>query len=167
MNDVVNTNQKNIFHHRPYPKTAERHQIASTWKYEKRVQILLNSAYLRHRKCTGCQYRYWTLDECHDSVLNKLTPVEYMWDEIQRQPRPDNYSWTWCIILEGLARIPMAFINRFIQDFKVQEMCTFNCINDVLLYTWSCPISRDLLVDKTDNTVAKTKTQRQTTIYKT
>jgi len=28
MNDVVNTNQKNIFHHRAYSKTAERHQIA-------------------------------------------------------------------------------------------------------------------------------------------
>ena len=32
----------------------------------------LNSAYLRRIKFTGYQYRYYTTDDCHDSVLNKL-----------------------------------------------------------------------------------------------
>jgi len=34
-----------------------------------KLQIVPNSAYLRSRKFTSCQYCYWTPDECHDSVL--------------------------------------------------------------------------------------------------
>jgi hypothetical protein len=31
---------------------------------------LINFTYLARRKLTGCQHRYWTLDELHDSFLN-------------------------------------------------------------------------------------------------
>jgi len=37
---------------------------------EKTRTILINFTYLARRKLTGCQQRYWTLNELYDSVLN-------------------------------------------------------------------------------------------------
>jgi len=42
-------------------------------KHEHFLQILLNSAYSRRRKFTGCRYCYWTADECHDQSWTKRT----------------------------------------------------------------------------------------------
>ena len=57
-----------------------KHKFISKWsriptfviivEKSQHVQILRNYAYLRHRKFTGCQYCYWTPDECQNWVLN-------------------------------------------------------------------------------------------------
>jgi hypothetical protein len=66
-----------------------KHKFISKWsriptlviivEKSQHVQILRNYAYLRHRKFTGCQYRYWTPDECHNWVLNNENKLLEGW----------------------------------------------------------------------------------------